>query len=114
MGTYINPSDGSSKESFLEKHGKKISDSDFKTKDFGDLLAQGKLAVGWVDNGGFTAAVVCDTKRELEHVQGMRDDGSDQRPFQAHLVPVDVLYEFIPEHTVESLKVVMQGVESAT
>ena len=78
MGFYINPQEGFPKELFLVEYGKPISQP---SEDF-DFVGSDSLPVCWVDNGGFTAAGICYSKRELAAFTAP----GDNRPKQWFLV----------------------------
>lgn len=78
MGFYINPPNGFPKELFLVEHGTPINQP---SGDF-DFVGSDSLPVCWVDNGAFTAAGICYSKREL---QAFTVPG-DNRPKQWFLV----------------------------
>ena len=61
MGFYINPPDGYPKEVFLVEYGTPIKQP---SEDF-DFVGSDSLPVCWVDNGMFSAAGICYSKREL-------------------------------------------------
>lgn len=64
MGIYINPTDGRSKEEWLQEHGTSIKREE--AQEFEGLLLQKKLAVVLIDNLMFTAAGVCFNRYETE------------------------------------------------
>ena len=60
MGTYLNPSDGSSKEQFLKKNGDQLENAPVW-----ENIPKDSMAVCLIENGMFTAAGVADSKSEL-------------------------------------------------
>jgi len=64
MGMYINPTDGRTKEEFLEEEG--IYLNTFILPDAFDTLDKDDILVCLVDNGMFTAAAVCYNKSEFD------------------------------------------------
>jgi len=68
MGKYINPPD-MTKEQFLEEHGTVLSQEDFLFNEFDNYEKLGAMVVAWVDNGPFTAAIICFSKREYDYVR---------------------------------------------
>jgi hypothetical protein len=87
MGYYINPSDGSSKESWLEKHGEPLSLLEVKEFDFN----KGSLPVCLVDNGDFTAAGIAYDSGEKDY---FLDSSHDSRPKAWFSVKKDLLKEW--------------------
>jgi hypothetical protein len=85
MGYYVNPEDGSSKESFLRKHGKLVSKSEAKITEY-------EFPVVLVDNVFFTAAAIAYDEAELKAFT----DPSDLRSKFYFQVPKSVLTEFLP------------------
>jgi hypothetical protein len=73
MGCYINPPD-ESKESFLAREAKQINEYDFNNAVFNE----DELNICLVDNGPFTAAIICYCERELNYIQ--RANENDMRP----------------------------------
>lgn len=80
MGIYVNPTDGSTKEQWLAKHGEQIARPSWPPP-------QGRAIVCLVDNRIFTAAGVCDTERELRAFTGP----TDHRPKKWFTVPCAAL-----------------------
>ena len=80
MGCYVNPPN-ETKESFLEREGVKVSKISW------DDAKDGILPVVLMDNGPFTAAGVCYSKRELEAFT----DSHDYRPKKYYLVEIEKL-----------------------
>ena len=74
MGFYINPVDGTSKEYFLMMYGDPV---DVPLEDF-DFAGSDSLPVCWVDNGMFSAAGICYSKRELAAFTAPGDNRSKQ------------------------------------
>ena len=66
MGNYINPKD-MSKEEFISIHCKQITDQEFIDLPF----SKDSYGIVWVNNGPFSSAIVCNTKRELQYIQLM-------------------------------------------
>ena len=60
MGTYLNPSDGSSKEKFLQENGEKLENAPVW-----ENIPKDAMAVCLIENGMFNAAGVADSKSEL-------------------------------------------------
>ncbi len=89
MGYYINP-ENESKEAFLARHGQSITPEDFLELEFCGLY---QLVVALVDNGWFSAAIICFSKEELEHVQRMTL--TDKRPLKFYIVKKEHLEEFL-------------------
>jgi len=84
MGYYIDPKN-ETKEEFLEREGIEITESEFSAFAFHEEA----LLVVLVDNGDFTAAIICYNDRELEYVQTSID--RDYRPKKFYVVDkVDV------------------------
>lgn len=81
MSKYINPPEEKfglpAKESWLIRQltiantAKEIKFDDFKSVDFDEALSRNKLYLVLIDNGAFTALLVCDTKDELEYAKRM-------------------------------------------
>ena len=88
MGRYINPTDGLTKEDFLNKFGTKVSAD--VAADFNYIDDTYSLPVCWVDNGPFTAAAIAIDQREMDEFQK-----PDPRPKKWYLVPKNVLAPFI-------------------
>jgi hypothetical protein len=86
MGYYINPKDGSSKESFLSKHGLQV----LAPKEGFDFSGE-NWPVCLVDNGAFTAAGIADCPEELDAFKY-----PDGRPKAWFLVPRVHLEPFCP------------------
>jgi hypothetical protein len=87
MGYYVNPSDGSDKETWLAKNGRKITPTEAKQFTFGG----GALPVCLVDNGAFTAAGIAYDARERDCFAS-----PDGRPKVWYVVPLAALAEFMP------------------
>lgn len=88
MGMYINPTDGSTKEKWLLKHGRQVMLDEAREKaDFNS----GPLPVCLVDNGPFTAAGICYDARELEAFTSP----TDYRPKYWFLVDKELLEPFM-------------------
>ena len=68
MGAYINPTNGMSKEDWLDKYGVSILGQDAK-------ITEVALPVCLVDNGPFTAAAIAYDERELND---FKNDGTDR------------------------------------
>ena len=64
MGTYLNPSDGSSKENFLKKNGEQLENAPVW-----ENIPKDSMAVCLIDNGMFTAAGIADSKSELNSLR---------------------------------------------
>jgi len=92
MDNYINPPD-MPKEQFLKENGKKINRGMFEVLDFDSLKGQELYHIVLVDNGQFTAALICDTKNEYEYVLGMIK--TDERPLSFYTVPIDSVKDYI-------------------
>lgn len=74
MGKYVNPTDGSSKEEWLQKNGTMTGNTPCAiTEEF--------VPVCWVNNGPFSAAGVADDSREVEAFN-RPDDIRPKRWFQ--------------------------------
>ena len=84
MGCYIDPSDGSSKESFLAKWGKRVSQGEA-------IITEESLPVVLVDNIEFTAAGIAYDAAELKAFT----QPDDYRPKTFYMVPRSVLTEFL-------------------
>lgn len=106
MGWYINPTDGTTKESWLAKHGEPINqeyaEAYLKAAKAGQDLTgplAAKLAGGThlfvclVDNGAFRAAGIAVDQRELEAFL----QPHDQRPKQWFVVPKEDLKLWLPK-----------------
>lgn len=87
MGYYINPAN-ETKESFLGKHGVRITKEMAKTHD--DF--EKDILVVHVDNGPFTAAGICHDARERDDWLG---DETDPRPMKCFLVAKEFLVPFM-------------------
>jgi len=87
MGYYINPTDNSSKEDWLERHA--IVSVNPKWSDIPD----GCLPLCWVDNGPFTAVAIAYDEEEFDDFM----DPSDNRPKRWFVVQKEYLSEFLPE-----------------
>jgi hypothetical protein len=87
MGYYINPKTGS-KEEWLAKNAKPISDSQAESFKFG----LNSLPVCLVDNGGFTAAGIAYDARELRAFLN-----PDPRPKKWYSVESDKLKEWFEQ-----------------
>lgn len=94
MGYYINPPD-KTKEDFLVEHGTRESLPEFKIKDFDMLDLEGSYHVVLVDNGPFTAGLICNTKREYEYI--FNSVNYDQRPMAFFTVPKDKLEPYLKD-----------------
>lgn len=88
MGYYVNPST-ESKESFLEREGKVVPLSHYEWED----LPKEYLPVMLVDNGMFTAAAVCYSKKELKEFK----DPSNRRRKVLLIVKVEKLLPVTPD-----------------
>lgn len=91
MGYYINPTDGTTKESWLASHGVRhpeIVPESARTT-FEDKPC---TCVVLVDNGAFTAAAIAYNDDELEAFTHYRD----YRPKRFFLVPDEDLKQFCP------------------
>jgi len=84
MGLYINPTDGTTKEQFLEEYGSKVAINEFLSHIPG---TKGIYGVALVDNGPFTAAGVA--YDGLEAARFTRN--SDKRPKMFFLVSAELL-----------------------
>lgn len=89
MGFYIEDRGGETKEKFLSRYGRTISDGDTKSlfRDFQEL------PVCISDNGDFSAAVICYNEREVDRIQA----GIGDRMYAWFAVPRDKLCEDCPE-----------------
>ncbi len=85
MGYYINPTDGSSKENWLEKNGKLAFVNEVNKCDY-----HKQNPVCLIDNGAFTAAGIGYNERETNVF--LAPDG---RPKKWYLVDKDKLKEFM-------------------
>lgn len=90
MGFYINPKDGTSKEQWLDTHGKRIPRPDKHREG-------SSIAICLVDNGAFTAAAIAYNQRELEAFQYP----GDYRRKQWWHVPEASLAEFLHGQEIE-------------
>lgn len=84
MGFYINPED-CTKEQWIEKHAIMVVAKDARR--VFDERPPGYLPVVWLNNGSFTAAVVCDCMAEMERF--LRPD--DKRPKAVYYAAIDQL-----------------------
>ena len=64
MGTYLNPSNGSSKENFLKENGEQLENAPVW-----ENIPKDSIAVCLMDNGMFTAAGIADSKSELNSLR---------------------------------------------
>jgi len=70
MGKYINPED-CSKEVFLNTYGSPVDEDDVE----GIVYDDDNLLCAHVDNGAFTAALICYCKEELDYIKrSIKDD----------------------------------------
>jgi hypothetical protein len=88
MGYYINPKN-ETKESFLEREAVEITEEEFNESVFTDQ----KYNVCLVDNGVFTAAIICFCEGELDYIQ--RANKTDYRPKKFYRVNANKLEEFL-------------------
>jgi hypothetical protein len=86
MGYYINPQDGTSKETWLEREGKRVGESEAGEAVRGNT----HRPVVLVNNGGFTAAGIAYDADEFAAFT--RPD--DVRPKKFYVVPIDQLRPF--------------------
>jgi hypothetical protein len=93
MGLYIEDRQGETKEQFLSRNGRIISDSDAKSL-FRDYQ---ELPVCVADNGDWSAAVICYDSREVDRILG----GMEDRMHAWFAVPREKLYEVCPELKVQ-------------
>ena len=93
MGFYINP-ENESKEEFLRKNGKLISQDEFETHLFTEEDTE--IPVCLVDNGFFTAAGIAYSPRELQAFTRPSDD----RPKRFYLCDISKVLEVsdLPEN----------------
>lgn len=84
MGYYINPSDGSTKEQFLAKYGRKVGIEEVAITDT-------DLPVCLVDNGEFTAAGIMWCPQEVTAFTRPLD----RRSKRFFMVPRVLLQEFL-------------------
>lgn len=84
MGYYVNPTDGSTKESFLRKYGRQVSMLEAS-------VTETELPVVLVDNRAFTAAAIAFDEAELKAFS----DPGDNRTKMFYQVPKDVLQQFM-------------------
>jgi len=87
MGYYINPSDGSEKEAWLEEHAVFITK--YEAKDFDFETSPDLLPVCLVDNGAFTAAAIAYDAMERD-----RFIEPDHRPKIWYLVKKELVKEW--------------------
>ncbi len=90
MGYYVNPRN-MEKEQFLETKGTSISELDFLTGTFNKFRDNNLMVVIWVNNGPFTAALICYSQEEYKYML----DNPDHRPKKYYTVPVQLLEEFL-------------------
>ena len=90
MGYYINPKN-ETKESFLAREGVPVNL--FETEKF----SNDEIFCCLVDNGIFTAAVICYDQRELDEIRQGFLDGSDCRPYQFYRVQRSKLDQWFPK-----------------
>ena len=88
MGKYINPED-CSKEEFLREHGSPVSENRMLKLDYDD----NNLLCAHVDNGAFTAAIICYCHGELEYIKS--SSSSEFRPIKYFLVKRKYLEDFL-------------------
>ncbi len=88
MGQYINPVD-CSKEEFLKEYGSAVSENDIMRLDYDD----DNLVCVHVDNGIFTAAIICYCQAEFEYIK--RSAKGDSRPTLYYLVERKNLEKFL-------------------
>ena len=94
MGDYIDPADGKTKEEFIADIAAPITQQEFLDIDFDTLCIDGRWAIAWVNNGLFTAAMVCHNQYDLNRVK--RTTKGDVRPQKFYTAPIDQLIEFVP------------------
>jgi hypothetical protein len=82
MGWYINPN-GETKESFLKREGRKVTDLDW------NKIPKGQVPVVLIDNGFFTGAGIAYSQRELQAFT----QADDPRPKTFYLVPTEKILE---------------------
>jgi len=90
MGYYVNPKN-MSKEAFLQIFGKKISEAEFKAGNFSDTKTSGGTVVVLVDNGPFTAGLICYSHDEYQYMI----ENPDNRRKEYFIVPSEKLEEFM-------------------
>jgi len=92
MGNYINPPN-MTKEKFLFTYGEQILINVFIQSSFSELAEKDLMAVILVDNGSFTAALICYDEREYNNMKEciLRDN----RPMVFFTVPKKELEPFI-------------------
>ena len=88
MGKYINPKN-QSKEDFLKQNGKLIYKQEMLEYKFSD----DKLLCAWVNNGMFTAALICYCENELDYIK--RSSKTDTRETHYFIVDKKKLEEFL-------------------
>ena len=88
MGKYINPED-CTKEEFLKKHGIPITAIDMMRLEYED----DNFLCAHVDNGFFTAALICDCKYEMRYVK--ESSSSESRTIKYFLVEKRHLEPFL-------------------
>lgn len=91
MGAYVNPQD-MTKESWLLAIGAQASIAEVVDQ-FDTRFANNELAVILINNGPFTAAGICFSKREAKEFT----DPKDSRPKTAFWVPLSALHSVSPE-----------------
>lgn len=92
MGFYINP-EGQTKEEFLAKHGKPLTDKQLKEFDF----KSEELPVCFVDNGWMTAAAIA-----YDGLERDRFSRPDERPKQWFAVSKEKLKPFLPVQALQA------------
>lgn len=93
MGYYVNPSNGQSKELWLYDNAEEVT---LDEAIFLESPGDGLVTLCWVDNGPFTATIICYDNRERDYIVRGFIDGSDTRPYQFYRAPIELVQEFLP------------------
>jgi len=91
MGTYVNPKEKSKEEwiaeGIKEKYVEEIELYNFKKLNFFSLELKDKYALVLLNNGMFTALLVCDSDNELNYIKRILPNES--RPFKCYIGTIE-------------------------
>lgn len=100
MGYYLNPTDGRTKEEFLEREGKNVYPFMFASRqDIWEQTPKDHALIVLVDNGPFTAAGVAFSPDEFEAFT----EATDARPKRIYMVELSKLKGHVPEQVFDLL-----------